>query len=209
MKNDTEVLDSPEKQSEKPAEESITGPLGDLSDIQITAISSVTRKRVLAISKEKPNSKKWFWVCPYPEYQTTCYGYEDDVDGKLGKEMYIVLPHVVGSNPKIMEACTPLRIYVYLTAKHRIGLWPLKLSGGGWHDTGVQAAEIGGQRIIRLVPDMDGGKYFIEEALKEPELPDWDHHLEGKSMLDLLNLGFRNSVIKDVEHQVIKDILMA
>ena len=213
MSNETAVADAPETKPKTKAsvagDKSITGPIGDLSDIQI-ASSGVgkTRKKKLSISCKKPGKKAFLYVNPNPDFTILIAGIEMEVEGSLDKPLYMVEASLL-SDLRVQQEVQEIRIFTYLTNKGRVGLWPIKMSDNKWCTTAIEIANMAMHQIVRVVPDMTEGCYECEVAEVEPDPPNWEQALEGKTLKDLLNLAFKDTYIDTLDHPVLKELWLS
>ena len=186
MSNETAVADAPETKSKTKVpvagDKSITGPIGDLSDIQI-ASSGVgkTRKKKLTISCRKPGKKSFLHVHPGEDFTTLVAGIEMEVEGSLDKPLYMVSPELL-KDLRVQQEIQEIRIFTYLTNKGRVGLWPIKMSDNKWCTTAIEIAKMGMHQIVRVVPDMTEGCYECEVAEVEPDPPNWEQALKVRPL---------------------------
>ena len=82
----------------------------------------------------------------------------------------------------------------------------MKLSTNKWSTTAQDALSIAKDGWIRLIPNMDQGWFEFEEPLADWDVPDWEKLLAGRTLEDLMNLGFKNRIIQTENHQVINDL---
>ena len=233
MKNDDEAVleDAPQTQSDgsgkgddgnngkkkppitvaspKKDKPSLADVIGDLSEIQIKASDkALTKRRKLNLSLRKPTSKVFFWVLDNPDYMVDLRCIEVTKDVSIEKDQYVIHPSLC-NDPRIIRDSYEARHYVYLTNKYRLGIWDIKLNGMQWSTSALEAAGIAKEQVIRLIPNMDEGSYEIDEAIAEPEAPNWEQYLEGKTMLELLDLGYKDRFITEEDHPVLNDLWLA
>ena len=196
--------------SQKKSKQTIEGPIGNISDISIQSTGGArSKKRDLTLSTNKPGQGTFFSCCPSVSMTTDIFGLEVKIEGSTSKELYPVMPSVVYGGQFEMELirdCKEVRVTPWVDRKNRVGLWCMKLTPGKWSSTALDALSIAKDGWIRLIPNMDQGWFEIEEPLADWDVPDWEKLLAGRTLEDLLNLGFKDRIIQTENHQVINDL---
>ena len=138
---------------------------------------------------------------------TDMFALEVKEEGSTSKTLYPVMPKAVYGGEFEMELirdCHEVRVSTWADRKNHVGLWCLKMSPNKWSTTALDALSIAKEKWIRLIPNMDRGWFEMEQPLADWDLPDWDRILAGRSLEDLINLGFKGNIIQTEDHQVIK-----
>lgn len=92
-----------------------------------------------------------------------------------------------------------------ITVHGHVVLWPIRLPDeqgrlDEWNSTGFRAAELAKTRWVRLMANMGAGTYDVLEARGQFPEPIWPDIKLGK----LLELAFKDRVITDLDHPVLK-----
>lgn len=151
------------------------------------------------LAVRKPKKTEWFQVNPSDKYKIRIAFFEDEASG----EIYALTPGVREQ----------LKLHDYRTATlhlcvNRQGvpfLWPIKKSGvdgkaNRWFDSANEAASIAQKGWIRMSADSDS--YVVYPAITEFAPPSWPE----KNMKELLKLAFRERMIQDMEHPLIRQL---
>jgi hypothetical protein len=153
------------------------------------------------IPVRKPNNQDWFRVHSGEEYRLTValIVLKDD------KESYLVTPPIV---PQIEGEWTPHTLYTTITRQGVLGLWPVRLPGSDgrqndWWRTAHEAAEKAMKEWLRIKSNTSLGAYELygrdKKAGPLPE-PEWP----TLSFTDMLKIAFRDRLVDDVDHLVLK-----
>jgi len=118
------------------------------------------------------------------------------------RESYLVTPDIAAASPTEVVMTT---IYAAINRQRVVFLWPVRLplSDGRvleWHRSAQEAAERAMTHWVRVTANMALGAYEITEApgkVPDPEWPDY-------SFDDLLRIGFRDRIINNHNHPVLK-----
>jgi hypothetical protein len=157
------------------------------------------KKLLTTVPVRRPNPQDWVRVHPAPEYRDLVAVIELRDD----RETYLLLPHVARELPGEFISA------VMHTAINRQGivfLWPVKLPAAdgrqtAWHRSAAEAAELAMTRWIRVKANMALGAYEIFEAASTISDPQWP---EGLSFHELLRIAFRDRLVANFDHPVIR-----
>ena len=146
----------------------------------------------------KPGKAEFVRVHPDQAMSFDTAVYED----KEERETFLVAP---GMRGELAGELRPVLLLAAITTSGTLFLWPVPLPDGSgrrsaWHETAREAAERAKSRWVRLRADMALGAYRVYTA--EGELPDpaWP----GKPLRELIEIAFRDRVIEDPEHPVVR-----
>lgn len=161
------------------------------------------KKQLTAIKVRKPvNDKEWFRLHPGRDYQWPVALYLRVSDESIAPETYLV-PSVYHHLFK-PKALTPVRLRLVVSSVETVFLWDMKVSRNGlqedYHRSLQQAAEAAERTWVKLEWDNATRVYHFWPApddLGDPQFP------EGKTMQDLVKLGFNGRVIDRAEHPVV------
>ena len=166
------------------------------------ASSLGVKKELLTIPVKKP-SKEW-WVRVHPDEEMRLQ--TGVIELKEDREMFIVDPNLW----PVLSTESTFSPRLFVTAVNRQGvlfLWPIRLPGADgkiddWSRSSLEAADIAQSQWVRVAANMSLGAYEVftsEGALSDPEFPD-------KSLRDLLSVAFKDKLIDDLNHTVLKKL---
>jgi hypothetical protein len=160
--------------------------------------TSGVKKLLTTVPVRKPNRQDFVRVHPNPTYRLTTAIIELRDD----RECYLVLPHVAVQLP---GEVTPVVIYTAINRQGVTFLWPARIPASDgrvneWHRSGIEAAERAMTCWLRVKADMDLGAYVMFEAHASIPDPVWP----TVTFRELLKIGFRESLIDDLDHPVLK-----
>jgi hypothetical protein len=160
--------------------------------------SAGVRKLLTTVPVRKPNRQDFVRVHPDPAYRLTTAIIELRDD----RECYLVMPQVAVQVP---GEVTPVVIYTAINRQGVTFLWPAKIpspdgKANDWHRSGIEAAERAMTCWLRVKANMDLGAYDQYEAHTPIPDPVWP----TVSFRELLKIGFRESLIEDLDHPVLK-----
>lgn len=111
--------------------------------------------------------------------------------------------------PYCKEWVKPYKFFVGITSSNSIYLLDIpeetedeKAFGRSWHESAQQTVIAGRQGWIKVISNRSAGGYDVkypEGNLGEPTWPDI-------TLEEILNIAFRDRIIKDEEHKLIKDL---
>jgi len=158
-----------------------------------------TREVLTRVPVRKPHSQEFVRVHPNPAMSFATSVFVDKVERG---EVYLVTPSMRGA---LAGELKPMLLMTAITRQGNVMLWPVPLPGAdgrtnSWWDTARQAAELAEPTWVRVASDPELGAYRIyaaEDPLSEPVWPEM-------SLQQLLELAFRDRVINDPGHPVMK-----
>jgi hypothetical protein len=144
----------------------------------------------------KPSRHEFFRVHPEFVLDTTVFTDKEE------RENYLVAPSMRGA---LVGEARGVLLVPAITRQNALFVWPVSLPSedgrrNAWTETAQQAMALAKENWVRLMPDMSLGAYRIylaEGQLSEPFWPD-------KSFGDLLEIAFRNKVIDDPDHLIVR-----
>ena len=76
--------------------------------------------------------------------------------------------------------------------------------GGSWHSSALEAAKFARERWVRIYfKSLAAGQYEVLTAKADFPNPEWPEH----SMADYLRLAFKDHLISDLNHPVVRRLL--
>lgn len=153
---------------------------------------------VTNVPARKPNSHAFIRVHPSADYRLQVFILNTKDDG----ENYLVSPKLYA---ELAQEVRPKMLYTGVTREGNPFLWPVNMPGedgrlDDWSQSAHQAAGIAQTHWVRLVANRSMGAYDVMKAANlsvEPKWPD-------KTFTELLNLAFRDKVINDLNHVVLR-----
>ena len=189
------------KRSEAPSATATGGgfpPLAELALSQDFAETAGTKKLLLTVPVRKPNPQDFVRVHPDPQYRTIVAFIELRDD----RESYLVMPEIAQQLP---GECVSVLCHTAISRQGVAHLWPVRLPASDgrpneWHRSAMEAAERAMSRWVRVKANMSLGAYEVFEAASSIPDPIWPEH----SFHQLLEIAFRDRVVKSLDHPVIK-----
>jgi hypothetical protein len=164
--------------------------------------------RAAGVNFRKPNDKEFIRVTQNPKEIMPFDILEVDE-----KTNYLVTPKALAAINKLHEELGKVMIktkrkLVYLTVNlDGVGfLWPITLFDGDndWLESAHNCASIAKNQWIRVVSNNAAKRYDYHPANRHAgEMPKWPK----ETFIDMLNLAFKNKVIKSLDHPAIKELL--
>ncbi|CUI27281.1 hypothetical protein [Achromobacter kerstersii] len=153
---------------------------------------------VTNVPARKPNSHAFIRVHPSADYRLQVFILNTKDDG----ENYLVSPKLYA---ELAQEVRPKMLYTGVTREGNPFLWPVNMPGedgrlDDWSQSAHQAAGIAQTHWVRLVANRSMGAYDVMKAANlsvEPKWPD-------KTFTELLNLAFRDKVINDLNHVILR-----
>jgi hypothetical protein len=157
-----------------------------------------TREILSRVPVRKPSRTEFFRVHPDPDMQFATGVFVDRED----RETYFVTPELRG---EMAGEWRPMMLVTVVTRQGVTLLWPVPLPDetgrqNDWHAVAREACELAKSQWIRLVPDMALGSYRIYQAEGQLSEPVWP----GKSLAELLAIGFKDRIVDSIDHPVIR-----
>jgi hypothetical protein len=151
----------------------------------------------------KPAKTEFFRVHPDPSMSLACTLFIDDEE----RESHFVVP---AARQALSGHLKPVLLVTCMSRQNVTFIWPVPLPtdegrGGGyrsWGETARQAADLARGCWLRMQADLSLGAYRIYKA--EGVLPDpvWSQ----KTLTELLEIAFRDRVISDADHPLIRKL---
>jgi hypothetical protein len=152
------------------------------------------------LSVRKPNKMEFFRV--HPTFTSLVYMIE--VGEGVETEKYVVVPALA---KEIIQETSKRRLFVCVDRRGKPFLWPAKVpqAGGGpntWTTTALEVAESAKRYWVRLIADMGQRHYEECRAAQLDDEPKWP----DMSYAEILGLAFKNKLISDYDHEVLKGL---
>lgn len=179
----------------------------DLESLKVSNFTNVqVEPMLLRVAVRKPNKEEFFRVHPGDDYSTGLYTMEKREGNQT--TTYLVAPMLANQlGPQLAGSVRETRIYTCVSKKGVPFLYPLKLpiaeQGRTWYDSAVQILEQAKKSWVRMYSNQDAAQYEATRAmgdLGEPAFPD-------KTFNELLQLAFKDALIQDANHDVIRELL--
>jgi hypothetical protein len=156
------------------------------------------RKLLVTIPVRKPNPQDFFRVHAGSDYRANLALIELRDD----REIYLLAADMVNELPGEFMMAT---ICTAINRQGVVFLFPVRLPAPdgkilGWHRSAAKAAELATKKWIRMRANMSLGGYDIFEAAAAIPDPKWPE----LSFNEMLRIAFRDRLITDPDHAVIK-----
>jgi hypothetical protein len=156
------------------------------------------KKILTTVPVRKPGAQDFVRVRPGADYRENF----PVIDLKDDREEYIVTASLV---PELLGEIVNKTLFLAINKQGTVFFWPVRLpSPDGkdldWWRSAREAAERATRTWVRVKANMNLGAYDVYEAqatLSEPEWPELGYW-------DLVRLAFRDHLITDLDHAVIK-----
>jgi hypothetical protein len=182
-----------------------TGPPKDIFDTldelrlsQDFIKTAGVKKLLTKVPARKPNRQSFFRVRPEAAYREALAM----IEVKDDREFYPVTRRVRDS---LLGEFTMFMIYTAITRQGTLFVWPVPLPGSDgkineWHKEQHELAETAMTKWIRIAANMEMRGYDLFEP--EGKIPDpaWPE----LSFAQILRLAFKNAVIDDYDHPVVR-----
>lgn len=162
--------------------------------------SAGVRRTLITIPNRKP-SREWFVrTHPSDDYHVqTCV-----IELKEDREIYLVERSLW---PELSTEATfgPRMLTTAVNRQGVLFIWPMRLPGpdgrlDDWSRSVIEAAQLARQKWVRLSANMSLGAYDVYEATANLPDPEWPTQAFG----ELIEISFRDRLIRDLEHPVIR-----
>jgi uncharacterized protein YbdZ (MbtH family) len=161
------------------------------------------KKEITLIKVGKPSKQDFIRVHQSEDYRVSPLGLiitEDD------GECYAVAPELA---PEVLGELKQVTLYLVINRQETISLWPVPLPDADgkwnqWHQSADLAAKRAMQQWTRVKSNRNAGMYEAFVALEEANIPppQWPE----KSMDQLLEIAFRDRLISDYDHPVLRQL---
>lgn len=197
--------------SEFDVEPSDSGRPGPLSEFDPAALrltqdfaASIGVKTLrMTVPVKKPAKEWWVRVHPDPAYrlQTAVLELKED------NETYLV-HQSLWSELAMESTFSPRLLVTAINRQNVVFLWPIRLPGSDgklddWNRSALDAVVEAERNWIRIQSNRSLGAYETIIATSTIAEPNWDQ-LIGESFAKLLEVGFRDRFIKDLDHPVLR-----
>ncbi len=173
----------------------------DLSKLRLDQSFTETagvKKLLTTVPVRKPNPQDFVRVHAGEDYR-------DDfalIELKDDRETYLVLPSIAREIPGDFFMAT---IRTAINRQGNIFLWPIRMPGPDGkilecHRSAAEAATVAARRWVRVKWNQGNGAYDIfvaEAAIAEPAWPEVPFQ-------ELLRIGFRDRLVDNIDHAVLK-----
>jgi hypothetical protein len=156
------------------------------------------KKLLTTVPVRKPNPQDFIRVHPSADYHDAFAVLELKDD----RELFLVVPAIAREIPGEYFMAT---IHTAISRQGNVFLWPIRMPGPDgkileWHRSAAEAAALAIRQWVRVKANQNNGAYdiFVAEAvIAEPEWP-------KVSFQELLRIGFRDRLVDDLDHAVLK-----
>jgi hypothetical protein len=157
-------------------------------------------KLITTIPVRKPANQDYVRTHPDEAYRIIT----GTLEVKEDRETYLVDPDLL---PQIATevSVAPRLLVTSINRQGTLFLWQVRMPGldgrtDSWGESGLQAVKAAEEDWVRVVANMSLGGYDIYRATAELSEPDWPDMAFG----EILRTGFRNRVIDDYDHPVLR-----
>ena len=102
------------------------------------------------------------------------------------------------------------RLYLYTSRQGKLAFWPIKLPKDNrentWLESAVAAAEAAMKEWVCITSNQQSRMYTTSKALGVFPDPDWSQVTQGKSVYQLLAIAFKERLILNETHPVIRKL---
>ncbi len=173
----------------------------DLENLRVDqdfAETAGVKRLLTTIPVRKPNKQDFVRVHPDTDFCMTILM----IELKDDRETYIVQRNMA---EVVSEEAVPYRLYTAINRQGVVFFWPVRLPDPNgrineWHRSMAEAAERAMTKWMRVKANMSLGAYEMFEAqgaIPDPEWPDYDYK-------ELLRIAFRNKIVDNPDHPVVK-----
>jgi hypothetical protein len=162
----------------------------------------VVSELLVSVACRKPKTTEYFRTHSDPSMARAAYVFIDREE--IGSETYFVLPD---ARPYIVEHLRPVLLVTCINRQNVVFLWPISLPDPGvnhgrqnrWGTTALEAMEAAKTRWVKMTAGSGAYRVFTAENadLPEPQWPD-------RSFLELLGVAFKDMIISDAAHPIVK-----
>jgi hypothetical protein len=176
-------------------------PFADLSKLRLdqSFLETAGAKKILTtVPVRKPRAQDFIRVHPDAAFREPFAV----IELKDDRERYLITPAIAAALPT--EIVTEM-LYTTINRQKVVSLWPVRLPASDgrvneWHRSAQEAAERAMHHWIRITANMSLGAYEIIEAPGKMPDPEWPEY----TFRDLLRIGFRDRIIGNFDHPVLK-----
>jgi len=157
---------------------------------------------LVTVACRKPKPTEFFRVHPDPGMCRAAYVFIDREE--IGSECYFVMPN---ARPYLTEHLRPVMLVSCINRQNVAFLWPIALPDPGansgrqnrWGSSALEAMEVAKTSWVKMTAGQGSYRVFVAENLDLPE-PRWPERSFG----ELLNVAFKNALIEDQNHPIVK-----
>jgi hypothetical protein len=176
-------------------------PFANLDNLRLTQDFAETcgvKKLLTTIPVRKPHAQDFVRVHPDAAYRENFPA----IDLKTDRELYVVTREM---QAELSTECVPAKLFTAINRQGVVFLWPVRLPGpdgklNEWWRSAAEAAELAMTRWVRVKANMDLGAYEIFSATGTLQDPTWPE----LSFNELLRIAFRDRVVDNIDHPVVK-----
>jgi hypothetical protein len=198
--SDTKNADSPAPKSETTTK---TSSLFDPAKFRLgqnyNQLASAI-KQILGLHVGRPGGQDWVRTSDNPDHTIDIFILED----KAERESYLVDPELY---PILANELVAKTITLALTKQGGFFLWAARLPDESgrldrWNTTAREAMKLAQKEWVRMTSNMSAANYDVYVATGEFPEPEWPDFSTEK----LLELGFKDKLIKSLDHPVVKKL---
>ena len=178
------------------------GFFSDLSKIRITADYAAeleVEQLLVSVPICRPHKQWWIRVHPDEAYRINVGLIEVD-----GEDTYFVDPKLY-VHPEVVKELVFKTLFLAINRVGKLFLWPIRMPNedgriDDWNKVAREGAEEAMGHWVRVTANRAKGTYDVGRSkieLMEPKWPD-------KTFSEILEIAFKDTVIKDLDHPVIK-----
>lgn len=175
----------------------------DISKLRLPqdfAANAGVKKAILTVPVRKPDRQWFVRVHPDPAYQLEALVLELKDD----REIYFVHP-TLGHD--LSGEVVHVVLFTAITRQGDPFLWPVRLPAKDgrqleWHRSAAEAAKMAMKKWIRVQANMGLQAYEVSVATGNLPEPEWPK----KTLQELLEIAFKDHLIKTLNHVVLKQL---
>lgn len=157
------------------------------------------KKLLTDVPVRKPKRQEFVRVHSDPAWHLPAALLEVEED----RETYLV---VSALQPALIAEVQPVDLVTAVNRSGRLFLWPVKRAKGGKRDNAWLTSAQAGARLaqkywVKIASNQEIAAYEITQAAAHYPDPEWPEDLEFN---DLLKLAFKDLVIRDMQHPVLR-----
>jgi hypothetical protein len=173
----------------------------DLSKLRLSqdfVETAGVKKLLTTVPVRKPNPQDFVRVHPDPGYRMELAV----IELKDDREIFLLPPSIAQELPGEFVMVT---LYTTINRQGVVHLWPVRLPASDgrineWHRSAAEAAELAMTRWLRVKANMSLGAYEMFEAASTIPDPKWPE----LSFQELLRIAFRDRLVSNLDHPIIK-----
>jgi hypothetical protein len=165
---------------------------------QSFAESAGVKKLLTTVPVRKPNPHDFVRVHPDMDYCLLAA----IIEFREEREAYLLTPAIAR---ELVGEYVVVRLHTTISRQGVVFLWPVRVPASDgrvneWHRSAAEAAERARTRWLRVKANMQLGAYELFEAASSIQDPVWP----TQSFQELLEIGFRDRLVDNPSHAVIK-----